>query len=396
MPVTGTTQVQQYKTETITDEIRPPLLPSRRRRAWRHRPLFWLGTALGLIVLLHALAATHPADPTVVPLDCTGLIHTTDYAQLLHLKPGLQELEAVESVSQLTGGQPAALVEVGNVAGRPSLDMYIYGCATRGAGPQLQPLFVERGLIDGTVTISQANTLITSELDQALLPQARAALQPMQQSIYREYVWHKGTFIQVAFPGMYPVASRGEAELLQQQSDDGQALPWSDPRVTAQQMAQDIFKWSNGDIQETLLSTDGISAQVSLVHQNPHLEVTVSLSRLIQRDTTGLWFVTDARSAGIGLDQVHLLPPVPSPLVFEGTGVLADGQATAILFDHTLTPLPTLNSAVLNIDTNGTFTGALPYAGSTPDQQGLLLVQTLPIKNTTETGRMLLASVMLG
>ncbi|MDQ2715263.1 MAG: hypothetical protein M3Z08_10180 [Chloroflexota bacterium] len=396
MPGTGTTQVQEYKTETATGETSSPLLPSRRRRAWRHRPLFWLCTALTLIILLHTLAVTHSADPTVVPLDCTGLIHTTDYAQLLHLKPGLQELEAVESVSQLTGGQPAALLEVGNVAGEPSLDMYIYGCSAQEPRPQLQPLFAERGLIDGTVTISQANTLITSELDQALLPQARVMLQPMQQSIYREYAWHKGSFIQVAFPGMYPVASRGEAELLQQQSDDGQALPWSDPRVTAQQMAQDIFKWGSGDIQQTLLNTDGINAQVLLVRQNPHLEVTVSLSRLIQRDTTGLWFVTDARSAGIGLDQAHLLPPISSPLVFAGTGMLPDGQATAILFDHTLTPLPTLNSAALNIDTNGTFTGALPYANIAPDQQGLLLVQTLPAKNTTEMGRVLLASVMLG
>src|SRR5205085_7602279 len=169
-------------------------------------------------------------------------------------------------------------------------------------------------------------------------PQTAALMQPLQQNVYREYGWQHDRFVQVAFPSLYPVTSRSEAEALQQQANAGQTQPWSDPVMTAEQMAKDIFKWNGASPQDSVLSNNGIRAQVQLIQQSPQMQVTVTLERLVQHDSKGLWFVTGAQTNGITLGQSLTSNVVTSPMTVKGTGALADGQTTATLFDNTLTP----------------------------------------------------------
>ncbi len=72
----------------------------------------------------------------------------------------------------------------------------------------------QHALVQGTVEVSMAHTLVLGSLDTSLSAQQLALVQPLQQNIYREYSWHNGTFIQVPFPSLYPVTSRSEAEQL--------------------------------------------------------------------------------------------------------------------------------------------------------------------------------------
>jgi hypothetical protein len=218
----------------------------------------------------------------------------------------------------------------------------------------------------------------------------------MQQNVYREYSWQKGVFVQVAFPGLYPVISRTEAEALQQQANTGQAFPWSDPLITAEQLARDIFKWPVISPQDIVLNNNGSTAQVQLIQQSPSLQVIVTLERLVQHSRTGLWFVTGARTAGLTVDQLRATSVLTSPATIKGTGTLADGQTIATLFDHTLTPLSLLNNPTLNADSVGGYTGMLFYTNRVQNQSGLLLLQSLPPKGSTEVGHLLLTGVILG
>src|SRR5579863_3294568 len=188
------------------------------------RPLVFLLVALILITLAHLFIVTHQPSTlaSVSATNCAGLIRTADYTQQVHLQPGTEQLTAVEIVSQLVGGQPASLVQVIHNDTQHTLDMYVFGCVMRGKKPQLTPLFAQSGLPQGTVEVSQANTLITGALDTTIAADASAFLLPLQQNIYREYTWQDGTFRRVAFPGLYPVTSRAEAEALQQDADSGQ------------------------------------------------------------------------------------------------------------------------------------------------------------------------------
>jgi hypothetical protein len=262
--------------------------------------------------------------------------------------------------------------------------------------PTLTVLLKQQGLIQGTISISKANTLVLGERDTMLSLDMTAVLQPMQQNLYQEYRWQHGTLVQVSFPGLYPVTDRSEAEVLQEQANNGASLPWIDPRVTAEQMAKDILQWSAGDYQEKVLDNDGTTAHIVLEQKQPEMDVTVTLVRIIQSNTKGLWFVTGAQTQGVTLEQAALSSSVTSPLALHGTVTTKDGQATATLFDHTLTALSSLNNTTLSVTTDGSYTGSILYSNNKQIQQGLLLIENVPPSKSTEAGQILLTSVLLG
>jgi len=375
------------------------------------RPLVLLLIALVVITLAHLLIVTHqPSAPaSVAATNCTDLIRTADYTQQVHLQSDSEQLAAVEFVSQLDGGQPASLAQVTHNDAQHTMDVYVFGCAMRGKKPQLTTLFAQSGLPQGTIEISKANTLITGALDTTIAADASTFLLPMQQNIYREYTWQDGTFRRVAFPGLYPVTSRAEAEALQQDADNGQTLPWNDPLATAEELSRDVFQWPTVDARDTLLSNDGTTAQAQLFQDTPHLVVNVTLQRLLQHDSKGLWFVVAAHTAGVTLglagqsrttlpQDISTQTMLHSPIQLSGTSVLADGSTSATLFDHTLTAIAGAASIPLPVRADGTYTGSLAYSGIIPDQQGLLLIssQPLAVNNLQENGQLLLVPVLLG
>ncbi|MBV9229335.1 MAG: hypothetical protein JOZ18_08475 [Chloroflexi bacterium] len=373
----------------------PPVTPDQQKHK-RTRPLTIILSILALLALIHFIAVTHTAYPTLPITNCLELIRNTDYTKFVQLQPETQELGAVQLVDELIDGQPAALVPVTDSSSQHRLDVYIYGCSIQKQRPTLTLLFKHQGLIQGTVDVTGANTLSIGELDTTLPQDASAQLQPLQQSVYREYIWHNGTFVQTVFPGLYPVISRSEAEALQNQANNGQALPWTDPLVTAQQMAQDILHWSSSDLQVTMQDNDGTTAHVLLAELHPRTEVTATLARLVQHTNTGLWFVTSAQTRSITLEQTALHIPIASPMTIQGTIAQTNGHITAQLFDHTLTPIPILNKAPLSVSENGTYTGTLLYTNNIPDQPGLLLIKSIPPDGSLASGQLLLTNVLLG
>lgn len=387
----GTIQTREPGVVVMT-----PSSASRRKRLRKPKLLTILFSLLLLIALFHFIAVMHTAAPVVVPTDCLGLLRTTDYTQVVHLKSQTQAMGAVQLADQLAGEQSVALVSVTGTDAKHALDVYVFGCSMQRHTPELTTLFSQKGLVQGTVEVSLNHTLVLSSLDTGLSPQQLALVQPMQQNIYREYRWHNGKFEQILFPSLYPVTSRGEAEQLQQQANSGQQVTWSNPLATAEQMAKDILKWSLLSSQDTVVSNNGTTAQVNLFQQSPQMEVSVTLSRLIQQTNNGLWFVTAAHTSGISLKQSPITTPISSPLLLNGSGALADGQTTASLFDHTLSPMAIGSSNVLTVDTNGNFAGNIVYTSNNFGQPGLLLIQSLPPSGSSETGQVLLTNVIIG
>lgn len=385
----NTTQTREPGVVVLT-----PPKHSRHKRLRKPKLLTILFSLLLLIALFHFIAVMHTAAPSVIPTNCLGLMRTTDYTQTVHLKSQTQAMGAVQLVDQLAGAQSVALVPVTSTDAKHTLDLYIFGCSMQQHTPKLITLFSQHGFVQGTAEVSMEHTLVLSSLDTTLSPQQLALVQPMQQNIYREYRWHNGTFEQVSFPSLYPVSSRGEAEQLQQQANSGQPVPWSNPLTTAEQMAKDILKWPLVSSQDTVVSNNGTTAQVNLFQQSPQMEVSVTLSRLIQQTNNGLWFVTAAHTSGIALKQIST--PITSPFSLRGSGALTDGQTTTTLFDHTLSPMAIGSSNVLTVDANGNFAGNVTYTNSNMDQPGLLLIQSVPPSGSTEMGQVLLTSVIIG
>lgn len=350
---------------------------------------------LTIAALVHFIAVTHSAYPTITPTTCQGWLRTMDYTRVVHLQTKTQQMGAVQFVNQLVGGQPAVMVQVNSTDAQQMLDIYIFGCVQQQRQFQLTTLFSQHGLPQGTAAISPDNTLIISALDTNQSSQEGAVEQPLQQNIYREYRWQHHTFVQVAYPSLYPVTSRSEAEALQQQADSGQSLPWSDPLVTAEQMAKDILRWPGNDPQDAVLSDDGTTARVQLVQQNPSITVIVTLKRLIQQNSGGLWFVVSAQSNGITLNQPRPGKDMTSPITLDGSGALANGTLTIALFDHALSPLTFTNTTPSSVDANGNYSATLSSTNIAPDQETLLLIESLPPNGSSENGQLLLVKVIL-
>jgi len=382
-------------TRIIFVKERIPATCTNRVHYQRPRLLTVLCSIFVLIALLHFISIMHMSNAQGAPTTCQGLLTTTDYAAVVHLQSGKQQMEAAQLVSQLTGGQPSVLVQVVNTGAQSTLDVYVFGCTLRNHTPTLATLLAQRGLVQGSASISAANTLLTGELDTTQAAQTSVIEQPLQQSIYREYAWRNGALVQITFPGLYPVASRYEAEQLQQQANNGQPLLWSDPLATAEQMASDLLHWPTTGAQNRLLSNDGNTAQVQLVTQHSQTRLIVTLQRLIQHDQQGLWFVTAAQTQGITLDTSHSNAPIASPISLRGSGALPDGQLSATLFDHTLSPLPETNTPAFSVDASGHYSGMLSYPANLANQQALLLIQSLPPAGSQETGQILFTGVLL-
>jgi hypothetical protein len=326
---------------------------------------------------------------------------SADYTRAVNLQPDNQVMAAVQMVNELDNGAPAALVQVTGNTTPQTLDVYIFGCTMRQNQPHLAQLFRQKGLVRGTVTLTPQHTLLLASLDTRILPSAIPFLQPLQQNIYHEYTWRQGAFVQLAYPGFYPVSSRSEAEELQQSANDGQIVPWNDPVSTALQMSKDLLQWSP-DPQAQLVSHVADTAVVQLTKQSPHVVLVVTLKQLLQNNTTGLWFVTDARTKGMiitrsGTLNQALPSPQSSPLQFSGANALVDGETTATLFDHTMTPISQATKVSLTVHADSSFSGSIPYSNLSSGQQGILLISSMPKTENLdkESGQLLLTGIIL-
>lgn len=360
------------------------------------RPLTVLFSLLVLIASIHFAITLHNTTFTTPPKTCANLIRSTDYTKYVQLQPKTQQMGAIQYSPQVTGGMPSALVQVTGTDAQQTLDIYLYGCTMQKQTPTISLLFKQQGLPQGTVSISSANTLVVGQIDQAISPQQLSTIEPMQQNIYSEYSWQKGTLVQTSFASLYPVTSRAEAEALQEQENNGQHLPWNDPLATAQQMAKDLFQWTSSDPQDAVIDNNGKVAHVQLNHPDTNMQVTVTLSRILQQNTSGLWFVIGAQTAAITLDPSSLPALVTSPIVLKGTVGMASGTLTVNLFDHTLSPLQIPTTTPLTADAQGAFAGSIAYNNNAPHQPGLLLIEEVPPAGSTVTGQLLLTHAILG
>lgn len=389
------------KKETVRSREMPAVQPQKKAlgRSLKIRLLLLLLGSLAIVGILHVFAV-YAQSPASQPTTCAQLMGATNYPQVVKLQPDTQEMAAVQVVNSLDNGAPATLVQVTNSTPQ-TLDVYLFGCLMQRGQPHLTQLFSRQGLVHGSATATARHTLLIQSQDTKILPDEVPFLQPLQQNIYHEYAWQRNGFVQVTYPAFYPVSSRAEAEGLQQSSNGGQALPWNDPISTTLQMSKDILHWSP-DPQAQLISHVENTAIVQLTQQSPRIVLMVTLKQLIQPGPNGLWFVTDARTKGMVVTRTGTLnqalpSPQVSPLQFGGANALVDGQTTATLFDHTMTPVDQATNVPVTVHADSSYSGSIPYTNLVSGQQAILLISSMPKPENLnkEAGQVLLTSVIL-
>jgi len=244
-------------------------------------------------------------------------------------------------------------------------------------------LFSVKHLLLGDAQISGYSTIMTAEAEPPGLTNTGQPVAQRTPDLFREFQWSDGagTFVQVAFPGIYPDLTRYQAEQDQAQVNGSQDTWKYDAASVASNLVVDLLKWSN-KAQTTLLSGGGprdVDAVVQVRSTGPdHPTIKVTLSRL-EGNTHNIWVAIAVMDGSI----MSITTPVKwdrlsSPVTVKGTGSAFEGDVgTVYVLDHRYHDIGHAKGIPAN---NGktTFTATVGYKTTFPTgaQEGVLAYYT--------------------
>jgi hypothetical protein len=311
-----------------------------------------------------SIVPEHAARPTAVsillgPQPCPGQTSAPAYwAPFVHPATA-QYIEGV-SCGYLIG-QPLlqAVVALRSNSPQRQLTLSVF---TGLAGPAPVSIFRLTDLPAGEVQISAYNTLLISQQEWQPFQNER-----ILHTLTREFTWsdRSRTLVQAGFVGLYPDATRYQAEAAQQQVNASQGgRGWQlDALSTAQFFAEFLLQWPSAS-PATVTSGGGThDARAVVLVTNPtlaHTAIQVSLSRLELNTNGGIWEVTDVTTAGMALTAPYTLQQVTSPVPVTGSVLRVPGEypVLAVLNDeHTIIGQKTLERS----GGGSTFSTSVPY-----------------------------------
>jgi hypothetical protein len=266
-------------------------------------------------------------------------------------------------VSTPTMGGVAQQVFFGNLLGKPSLQAVVVAQQVIGGGPAFRSVFVfddimaatpkllfkVEHLLHGDARISGYSSIMTAEVDlNSVINKGKLDTQ-VTVDLFREFEWTagKGTFVQVAFPGMYPDLTRYQAEQDQVMVSHGQNTWKNDPVQVAKAMAAKFLSWQR-PLVATLLSGGGpqdVYANV-LVKETPLSgpgfipTANVTLSRL-EGNTHNMWVVIGVEGdQNFTLTNIASRSLIASPVTLKGKGAAYEATiGKAVVYDHLYTDI---------------------------------------------------------
>ncbi len=252
----------------------------------------------------------------------------------------------------------AYIVRCGHLLGKPTLQAMVVATDILGGGccvyrgifvfdkitdPKPQLLFQVGHLLKGEAQISGYSTILTAEVDLNSSLNKGKIISAMTPDLFREFQWSKGkrTFVQVAFPGLFPDLTRYQAEKDQLLVNQGHQ-PWKlDAAQTAKSFATSILKMKSSS-SVSVVSGGGPHDLNAVVHVKLQLNgagtfppVKLTLSRLEANITGGIWEVTAVESENFSITSPRSHERLDSPVTSTGSGVAFEGQIGVVrVLDH--------------------------------------------------------------
>jgi len=296
---------------------------------------------------------------------------------------GVKDPGAWVSILQPAQGEYVENVSCANLIGDPSLQalvtirsegtaglltVYVYNNL---ANPHPTQLLKLANLDQGDARISGYNTILTGEVDTSSSvnknAQGNAAL---VQDLFRELAWSRstGTFVPVAFPGLFPELTRFQAEDDQVQVNQGHQ-PWKlNPTLTAQAMAATLLKW-NPNAPATLVKgggATGVKAVVQVQKTSTGSDsIKVTMYRLESNTNNGIWIVTEVETTGADITMPDDQTSISTPVTVQGTSNAPGGKiGTVVVLDHTYTDIGHADATGTASNGQTTFSTTIPYTST--------------------------------
>ena len=252
-------------------------------------------------------------------------------------------------------------VAFGHLLGKPSLQAVVVARDILGGGPVYRDVFVfdnitasqpqllwhESSLLHGDTKISAYNTIMTAQVDVNSSINKGKMEAALTTDLFREFKWSNsaGTFVQVAFPGIFPDLTRYQAEADQAQINAGHDSWKNDPALVAKALAVQFLNWQ-GTVTTKVLSGGGAQDVYATVQvqgtpiQNAQPTIVVTLSRL-EGNTHNMWVATAVQdSTRLTLTNIPADSLISSPVTLTGTGSAFEAViGQGVVYDHLYTTI---------------------------------------------------------
>ncbi len=286
------------------------------------------------------LTPTAPLPPGVKPgpQPCPDAVKDPSYGDpIIPTQSGTTFVNSVTCGNLLGNTSLQALVDVYHQGTGQILTTYVYTDITS-TGPKR--LFKLEQLYKGDARISGNNTVITNEVDGNSILNKGQGNAVVTRDLNREFAWSSSanTFVQVAFPGIFPDLTRYQAETDQLQVNQGHERWKLDAAMTAQALAENFLKWFPNPAAAVQSGGGPQDLNAVVLVRNPDSDggtVQATLSRL-EGNPSGIWEVTGVGGVGVSITSPQSGQLVTSPLPVTGTDSASAQEAigTVMVFDH--------------------------------------------------------------
>jgi hypothetical protein len=283
---------------------------------------------------------TTPA-PTQVVTQVPTPINTPAYWDRILGTAGTNgKVESVSFAHILGNSSLQALVTVRHSDANSTLDVYVFDRITSATPTQL---FKLSGLIKGDAKISGYNSIMTAEVNPNSMLNAGTSVSQITPDAYREFAWVKGSMTQVAFPGIFPVMTRYQAEADQARVNAGHDTWKNDATAVAKALEVQFMKWQRTVTTKVLKGggPNDVSATVQ-VQGTPILSaqptIVVTLSRL-EGKTHNIWEAIGVKDGStLTLTNIPTGSLISSPVTLTGTGSAYEAViGQGVVYDHLYT-----------------------------------------------------------
>jgi hypothetical protein len=324
----------------------------------------------------------------------------THWDAIVGTQSGVSAVGRVTCANLIGNATLQALILVGYQGTGNVVDIYVYNNIT---SPSPTQIFKLQNLYKGDARISGHNTILTAEVDQdSSINKNAGGNNALQPDLFREFQWSggAGTFVPIAFPGIFPVLTRYQAEDDQQQVNQGHQ-PWqTSASMTAQALVANLLKWSPDSPATITRGGDQNDVEAAVDVTNKSLDggtIHVVMSRLYGK-IGNIWIATEVTSDGMSIISPAAYERLVSPANVAGTSKAVGGKAGTIhIFDHTQTDIG--HADVQPSQGNGSITYSVSVSYNTTfktgTQEGMVALY-LPNSTNDSISAAVIVKVLLG
>jgi hypothetical protein len=311
------------------------------------------GVQEGIVAVYQDMGGLSAENETAVmvkvlvnPTNSTSIQDPAYWTQFVSMPPAIRVADSVSFGHLLGTDSLQAMVLARDILGGGPVyrDVFVFDKITS-QHPQL--VWQTNHLLHGDAKISAYDTVMTAQVDVNSSINKGKQEGALTIDLFSEFKWSNGagTFVQVAFPGIFPDLTRYQAEADQARVNQGIDTWKNDPALVAKALGVQFLNWQRTVTAKVLSGGAANDVYATVQVQGPPIQsaqpmIVVTLSRL-EGNTHNMWVATAVRDGTrLTFTNIPAGSLITSPVTLTGTGSAFEGViGQGVVYDHLYTDI---------------------------------------------------------